>query len=292
MKQLRKIWIYAQRHKDFIFLDCIVYGLAFYIAILFRRSLDIPIRHGDLFIRFGLVGLVVYILMELIDQNLNGVVSRSMAREAEALGRHMTLSWSIYTVILFLRKDAHMFSRSVYVITFFTCYVSIFIARTIWKAFVKYGQRHDAIAPRILLICDSPKAQGVIDRLMRGTFENKYEIAAVIVNNKEGVVYEDHYPLEKGLDKIEKWLRDKHVQGAYVELWDANEEREVIDQLLGAGVIVHKSLGDSSLDYASMRINELSDKSVITIEDSTPSLAKKVDQVLVHLRRKDDDEEE
>lgn len=292
MKQLRKIWIYAQRHKDFIFLDCIVYGLAFYIAILFRRSLDIPIRHGDLFIRFGLVGLVVYILMELIDQNLNGVVSRSMAREAEALGRHMTLSWSIYTVILFLRKDAHMFSRSVYVITFFTCYVSIFIARTIWKAFVKYGQRHDAIAPRILLICDSPKAQGVIDRLMRGTFENKYEIAAVIVNNKEGVVYEDHYPLEKGLDKIEKWIRDKHVQGAYVELWDANEEREVIDQLLGAGVIVHKSLGDSSLDYASMRINELSDKSVITIEDSTPSLAKKVDQVLVHLRRKDDDEEE
>ncbi|MBP3912885.1 MAG: hypothetical protein J6D14_00555 [Lachnospiraceae bacterium] len=292
MKQLRKIWIYAQRHKDFIFLDCIVYGLAFYIAILFRRSLDIPIRHGDLFIRFGLVGLVVYILMELIDQNLNGVVSRSMAREAEALGRHMTLSWSIYTVILFLRKDAHMFSRSVYVITFFTCYVSIFIARTIWKAFVKYGQRHDAIAPRILLICDSPRAQGVIDRLMRGTFENKYEIAAVIVNNKEGVVYEDHYPLEKGLDKIEKWIRDKHVQGAYVELWDANEEREVIDQLLGAGVIVHKSLGDSSLDYASMRINELSDKSVITIEDSTPSLAKKVDQVLVHLRRKDDDEEE
>lgn len=292
MKQLRKIWIYAQRHKDFIFLDCIVYGLAFYIAILFRRSLDIPIRHGDLFIRFGLVGLVVYILMELIDQNLNGVVSRSMAREAEALGRHMTLSWSIYTVILFLRKDAHMFSRSVYVITFFTCYVSIFIARTIWKAFVKYGQRHDAIAPRILLICDSPKAQGVIDRLMRGTFENKYEIAAVIVNNKEGVVYEDHYPLEKGLDKIEKWIRDKHVQGAYVELWDANEEREVIDQLLGAGVIVHKSLGDSSLDYASMRINELSDKSVITIEDSTPSLAKKVDQVLVHLRRKDDEEEE
>ena len=292
MKQLRKIWIYAQRHKDFIFLDCIVYGLAFYIAILFRRSLDIPIRHGNLFIRFGLVGLVVYILMELIDQNLNGVVSRSMAREAEALGRHMTLSWSIYTVILFLRKDAHMFSRSVYVITFFTCYVSIFIARTIWKAFVKYGQRHDAIAPRILLICDSPKAQGVIDRLMRGTFENKYEIAAVIVNNKEGVVYEDHYPLEKGLDKIEKWIRDKHVQGAYVELWDANEEREVIDQLLEAGVIVHKSLGDSSLDYASMRINELSDKSVITIEDSTPSLAKKVDQILVHLRRKDDDEEE
>ena len=292
MKQLRKIWIYAQRHKDFIFLDCIVYGLAFYIAILFRRSLDIPIRHGNLFIRFGLVGLVVYILMELIDQNLNGVVSRSMAREAEALGRHMTLSWSIYTVILFLRKDAHMFSRSVYVITFFTCYVSIFIARTIWKAFVKYGQRHDAIAPRILLICDSPKAQGVIDRLMRGTFENKYEIAAVIVNNEEGVVYEDHYPMEKGLDKIEKWIRDKHVQGEYVELWDANEEREVIDQLLGAGVIVHKSLGDSSLDYASMRINELSDKSVITIEDSTPSLAKKVDQILVHLRRKDDDEEE
>ncbi len=292
MKQLRKIWIYAQRHKDFIFLDCIVYGLAFYVAILFRRSLDIPIKHGDLFIRFGLVGLMVYILMELVDQNLNGVVSRSMAREAEALGRHMTLSWSIYTVILFLRKDAHLFSRSVYVITFFTCYVSIFIARTLWKAFVKYGQRHDTIAPRILLICDAPKAQEVTDRLLRGAFENKYEIAAVIVNSKDGLVYEDHYPLEKGLDQIEKWIRDKHVQGAYVELWDAKEEKEVIEKLLAAGVIVHKSLGDSSLDYASMRINELSDKSVITIEDSTPSLAKKADQILVQLRRKDEEEEE
>ena len=285
MKQLRKIWVYIQRHKDFIFLDCIVCGLAFYIAIVFRRSLDIPIKHGDLFVRFGLVGLVVYILMELIDQNLNGVVSRSMAREAEALGRHMTLSWSIYTVILFLRKDAHLFSRSIYVITFFTCYISIFFARTVWKAFVKYGQRHDNLSPRLLLICDAHKAQEVTDRMLHGAFENKYEIAAVIVNNGRELNYNDHYPLENGLDHIENWIKDKRIQGAYIELEDAEEEKKVIEQLLAAGIIVNRSLGNSSLDYASMRINELSDKSVVTIEDSTISFAKKADQILNRLRK-------
>ena len=292
MKLIRKIWIYAQRHKDFIFLDCLIYGLAFYAAIQFRRSLDIPIKHGELFLRFGLVGLVVYIIMELLDQNLNGIVSRSMAREAEALARHMTLSWSIYTVILFLRKDAHLFSRSVYVITFFSCYISIFIARTVWKAFVKFSNGHDALSPKLLVVCDAPKAQRVLDRLLHGSFENKYEISEIIVNKNNKPEYDDHFPITVGLEYIEDRIHDKHIQAAYVELENAEEESMVIEKLLSSGVIVHRSLGDSCLDYASMRINDLSDKSVITIEDATVSFAKKADQILINLRRQGYEEDD
>ena len=107
------------------------------------------------------MGIVVYLLVELSNQNLNNIFSRNIFQEIIEVGRQMVMSWSIYTVILFLQKEAHHFSRILYVTTFFVCYVCILIVRTLWKNFVKFYKR--SLSPKLLIICEAGQAQTVLN---------------------------------------------------------------------------------------------------------------------------------
>ena len=154
---IRKTWFYIRRHWDFLLLDLLTYGLAYFLSVQIRRSLDIKrITHGELFLTYGLVGLLVYAVVELANQNLNNIFSRSIFQETKEVGRQMVMSWSIYTVILFLQKEAHHFSRTLYVITFFACFICILVVRTLWKNVVKFSKVRKVFCPKLLIICASP----------------------------------------------------------------------------------------------------------------------------------------
>lgn len=286
MKYMQKVLSYTGKHIDFLIVDIVTYILAYFAAVQVRRSLDIPIYHGELFLKFGLVGLLIYIFVELYNQNLNGILSRSIVREAEKVGVQMLTSWSIYTVVLFMLKEAHKFSRSIYASTFFGCFFAILITRTVWKHVVRFSNLHDTVTPKLLIVCEASRAQIVLDRLLTGTFENRYDIDAIVVNNPKELQYTDWYPCKKGLEHVSDYVHDQRVQEAYVELDDPSEETRIFNELLGAGIIIHRSLGESIFDFASQSINDIGGKYVITIEGAQVSLARKAEKLLRSFRKK------
>ena len=285
MKFLRKASIFIRRHIDFLFWDLLTFTLAYFAAVQIRRSMDIRITHGELFIQFGLVCIVIFLVVEIVSQNLNGVMFRTIPGEAEAVGLQMVMTWSIYTVVLFLLKEAHEFSRVIYVTAFFVCFMCLWIERTAWKCALKYSKLHESISPRLLVICEGDHTQQVLQRILRGSFENHYEICGVVVDGGGESDYRDWYPHAVGLQNVPQFITDYRVQDAYVELSDAEKESAVIKQLLDAGVIVHRSLGDSKFDYVSQHVNDLSGKSVITIEGKEISLVSQADQLLAKIRK-------
>lgn len=286
MTSLKRILTYIRRHLDFLLLDLLTFSLAYFATVQIRRAMDIRIHHGELFLKYGIVVIAIYVIVEIRSQNLNGIVSRSIPREAAAVGFQMLMTWSIYTVILYLLKEAHDFSRMIYVSAFFVCSLAILIVRTIWKAIVKYGRIHDRVSPKLLIVCEASRAQEILTRMLHGNFENRYDICGVVMNDKEPVNYNDWYPHATGLSQIPEFIIDKHVQDAYIELDDANEEADAISMLLNAGVIVHRSLGDSRFEYVNQRINDLGGRSVITIEDTQISLISKADQLWDRIRKR------
>ena len=286
MRYFRTLWIYAKRHYDFLILDLLTYSVAYCLAVLIRLAMDIRITHGELFLKYGIVSLVVYLVVELANKNLNGVISRSPAREMETVGLQMLATWSIYTVILFLSKNAFHFSRALYLTTFFVCYVCLVIARIAMKSIVKYTRLQKAISPKLLIVCEAQRAHKVLMKLLPGTMENKYDICGIVMNEKGPADYHDWYPSALGLSHISDFISDRRVRAAYIELDDAEEEARVIQDLLSAGVIVHRSLGDSHFTYASQRINELSGVSVITIEDTRSSLVSRLEALLDKILRR------
>ena len=284
---LKKTMFYIRRHWDFLLLDVLTYSLAYYLAVQIRRSLDIKrITHGELFLTYGLVGLLVYAVVELANQNLNNIFSRSIFQEIKEVGRQMVMSWSIYTVILFLQKEAHHFSRTLYVITFFACFICILVVRTLWKNVVKFSKVRKVFCPKLLIICDADQSQVVLNRILPGSFENQYIIDAVITNEGGVSDYNDWYPILHGLQHVKGFLNDKRIQAAYVELRNADEEKIIIKQLLDVGILIHRSLGDSCFHYVSQNIEELGNRSVITIADTQVSLVSQADKIFREMMKR------
>lgn len=284
--QLRRIYGYTRRHADFLLIDLLSFALAYYAALLVRRAMNIPIYQGGLVVKYGFVAALVYLVTEYVTQNLNGILYRGLARETERLAVQMGVSWSIFTVILYLHREAHEYSRSIYLIAFVTCFFCILGARTLWKSMMRYSRMHEESAPAMLIICESTRAQKILERLLPGSFENYYKICGLVLTDHGEVNYQDWYPHAVGLGEIDRFLKDRRVQDAYVELDDPAEEEKTIRQLLKEGITVHRSLGDSKIDYLSQRIDQIAGKSVITIEDSRSSLASRMDRKIQAHREK------
>ena len=282
----RRLYSYTRRHAGFLLVDMLSFVLAYFLSILARRLLNIPVYRGDLVIRYGFVAALVYLVMEYVTRNLNGIMFRGMAREAERLLVQMGVSWSAFTVILYLHKEAHEFSRSIYLIAFVFCFLFILAARTFFKMLMRYSRQHEKNAPSLLIVCEAPKAQKVLERLLPGSFGNDYRIRGLVMNPSGEADYHDWYPHAVGLEHLEEFLRDRQVQDAYVELDGEPQETDVIRRLLEAGVSVHRSLGDSRMDYLYQRVDRIGGKSVITIEDLRSSLSGRLDEWLRERREK------
>lgn len=285
MKFIHKTTSYIRRHLDFLLLDLATFAVAFFLTAKFRRSIDIPVNHGGLFLIFGIVAFVLFAAADIFSHNLNGIVSRSAAREAGAIGRVMISTWCVFTAVLFLMREAHEFSRAIYIISFFACFFGIFIERALWKTLIRYSRKHETSSPELLVVCEAKRAQTVVNRILPGNFENQYTICGVVTNDGD-LDYHDWYPCRQGIENISAFLKDKKVQDAYVELDNAKEEAEAIRLLLDEGVAVHRSLRDSKFHYANQHIGEISGKSVISIEDTSISLVSKADQAVKELMKK------
>ena len=184
-------------------------------------------------------------------------------------------------------KEAHEFSRMIYVLGFLTCLISIIITRTIWKGVVKHTGMNKRVSPMVLVIAERSRAQKVLQGLLPSSYENIYKIVGVVTNECGEKNYHDWYPYYEGLHNISELLLNCHIQDAFVALDDAEEEAEVFKILLDAGITIHRSLGDSIFGYASEHIDLFGGKAVITIDDTQPSLVSRADRVWkVYIRKR------
>lgn len=200
---------------------------------------------------------------------------RGIARELRSVIKQMTLTWSLYTVVLFLNKGAFDYSRAVYVLAFLSCTACICAARALWRSLVKYTNLYQRMLPHLVVVCEASRAQTVLGRVLPGFYEREYDVVGVVANSTGKPTHNDHFPLVVGLDHLDEVISDSRVQDAFVELDDKREEAAVIERLLESGVAVHRSLRDSKLEYAVQYLSELSGRSVVTIKGTRISWVNK-----------------
>jgi len=272
---MKTILLYIKRHYSLIILDLVVYVIAYCLAVLIRYAVHLPITHGELFLKYGILSLGIYFVVEIASKNLNGVLYRSVVGETRSVGLQMLITWSIYTMFLYLIKPAYHFSRLMYGMTFVLCFLFILVGRTVWKMIVRYTRLNKKVSPKLLVVCEASRADKVLLRILPGDLQNLFNICAVVMNDRgeppKDYVYQT---CVQGLEHIDDYTSDHLLQYAYVDLDDAEEETQVITRLLDAGVVVHRSLGDSEFHYASQGINYLGGKYVITIEDMRTSMVR------------------
>ena len=286
MKIITKKRLYIRKHYDFLLVDLLAFIASFVVAYIFRRSLNINLYNQDLLWVFGVTSAMSFIIVELASENLNGIIARGLVRETQVVVSQMTVTWTLYLSILFFTHTIFALSRIFAAATYILCILFLLLFRNIWKMVSKFSRKSDKVIPELLIVTEASRAQAVLDRMVSGALSRQYEICAVVMNEKGTPDYHDWYPNETGLGKISKYIGQRRVQYAYVELDDREEEKAVINQLLNEGVVVYRSLGNSALEYADQEIGQLDGKSVIVISGVHPSLISKADKAWQRLRQK------
>ncbi|SEA00122.1 CoA-binding domain-containing protein [Pseudobutyrivibrio sp. ACV-2] len=282
---MKKLLLYMKKHADFIIFDMVALVFGYWLVVQFRYELS-TVHHGELFFDYGIVLAVVYFLILLISKNLSGVIKRSFFKECQTLLAQVFVSWAFFTVVLYGIKTAQNFSRSVYAAAFAVCYLCLLFERSALKCFIRFSRFHSALCPKLIVVCDSNHSQQVIKRVLKGSFENDYEIVAVAMNNEGASDYIDHFDSLIGLDKLEEFIADKKIDEAFIEVADAGVETHVINLLLKHNIIAHRSLQDSTMNYVEQEIDEISGHSVITIRDTQVSFVTRAERLETKLFRK------
>ena len=286
MDILKKKWLFITKHYDFMIVDMAALILGYWLSLSFRRSLDMKMYNQNLLWTYGIAALLSFLLVEILTENLNGVITRGLVREVKAVALQMTLTWTVYLSTLFLMHNIFALSRILTIVTYLICSIFLLVFRNIWKMICKFSRVSDSVMPELLIVCEASHAQRVLDRMVPGALSTQYDICGLVVNEKSELKYQDWYPCKTGLDEIDSFTGERRIQYAYVELNDRKEEKEAIDKLLKAGIIVHRSMGDSVLHYADQSIGQLNGKSVIVISGARSSLASKADQTWMRLKHK------
>ena len=286
MDILKKKWLFITKHYDFMIVDMAALILGYWLSLSFRRSLDMKMYNQNLLWTYGIAALLSFLLVEILTENLNGVITRGLVREVKAVALQMTLTWTVYLSTLFLMHNIFALSRILTIVTYLICSIFLLVFRNIWKMICKFSRVSDSVMPELLIVCEASHAQRVLDRMVPGALSKQYDICGLVVTEKSELKYHDWYPCKTGLDEIDSFTGERRIQYAYVELNDRKEEKEAIDKLLKAGIIVHRSMGDSVLHYADQSIGQLNGKSVIVISGARSSLASKADQTWMRLKHK------
>ncbi|SDB46451.1 CoA-binding domain-containing protein [Pseudobutyrivibrio sp. YE44] len=282
---MKKTLLYMKKHADFIILDLLALIFGYWAVVQFRYEIS-AVHHGELFLDYGVVLAAVYFVMLILSKNLSGVIKRSFFKECETLLVQVFISWAFFTVVLYGIKTAQDFSRSVYAAAFAVCYFCLLFERSALKCFIRFSRFHSALCPKLIVVCDSNHSQEVIKRVLKGSFENDYEIVAVAMNNEGVTDYIDHFDSLIGLDKLEEFIADKKIDEAYIEVADAGVETHVINVLLRHNIIAHKSLKESVMNYVEQEIDEISGHFVITVRDTQVSFVTRAERIETKLFRK------
>ncbi|MBO6284567.1 MAG: hypothetical protein J6M63_11620 [Pseudobutyrivibrio sp.] len=282
---MKKTLLYIKKHADFIILDLAALIFGYWLVTRFRYEFS-TVHHGELFFDYGVVLVVVYLIILLIGKSLSGVIKRSFFKECQSILVQVFVTWAFFTVVLYTIKTAQNFSRSVYAAAFALCYVFIVFERSAWKCFIRFSRFHSQLCPKLIVVCDGDSTQKTIKRVLRGSFENDYEIVGVVMTATDSNDYIDHFDSVVGIEKLDEFLADKKVDEAYIELSDATTETEVINNLLKHNILVHRSLQDSTMNYVEQGIDEISGHSVITIRDTQVSFVTRAERVETALFRK------
>lgn len=286
MKTLTQKRLFIAKHWDFLVVDLLAFILGYYVSFLFRRSLNIRFINQNFLMTYGIVATCSFLFVEILTENLNRIMTRGLIKEIQTVIGQITLTWTVYLSVLFMMHTIHALSRILTVVTYLVCIIFLLVFRNIWKMICRFSKLSDSVIPGLLIITEASRAQTVLNRLMPGELSKQYEIQAVVMNEKGEADYNDWYPHETGLDKVDNYIGQRRLQYAYVELDNREEEEAVIGKLLGAGIIVHRSLGDSVLRYADQSIGELDRKSVIVISGTGSSLVSRADIAWQKLMKK------
>lgn len=251
------------KHWDFILFDLIALAVIYTFICLARFSFDVPEDKASVFIRSGIILLILYLLVAIISNAYKSILQRDKWTEMFRVFVQVAVTFVLFVLYNYVTKQTE-FSRLVYGATALTSFVIIWCYRVVWKDILRKWLKKNNRLPQLLIITDEAYAANYVTTIKRKQYNN-YRVKGVVVYDKDlkGEVIEGT-PVLSNRKELLKYLLDDVVDEIFIALDDDKMERQVISYCLELGVTVHIGVAGDERIYPNAFIEKLGNNMVIT----------------------------
>ena len=234
-------WI---KHLDFEILDIICLELAFYVSYWYRHR-DTFLFFPEMYIKLGVLLAIFDLIAIFFFQGYKNILQRNRWQELIAVIKHVSIIELLLLLYEYVAKEAELFSRTVFLLSWGLAVVSCWLVRIGWKNILRTFIQKGKNKSNMLIISNGKHIISCIKELREKEYR-EYEISAVALLNegKEAERIDANIPIIYGYETLVEYIRQDIVDEVYIDTFRDKEELDMLtDMFLKMGVTVHIGMG-------------------------------------------------
>lgn len=224
------------KYFDYVIIDLLILAGSFFATFCFRHEGSNPFLNRD-YVLFFVLLLLLDLLVFIIFDNLQGILSRGYYLELIKTCEHTLLLFALICALLFLFQRGKVYSRLT-VCGMLLIYILLsYLCRLIWRSFKKKKQHFDRVS--LLVITDALLAEGLLTMTRKNT--GNYRITGLIISddNLTGEMIQG-IPVVASMDDTIDYISQNWVDEVLISS-ESNKyfPEKMISDCVNMGVTVH-----------------------------------------------------
>ncbi len=235
-KREKQSWL---KHFDFTLLDVLCTQLAYIIAYCLKfRTHSLPYSN-EWYERLAIVMVLVEILVAFFTEAYKDVLRRDKVKELKRTIINSSLTYFMVILYIYSAKLAEAYSRKVLYGSWIMSIPICYLARLIWKSFIRRRVVEDKNRAVMILLASNSEVESCIREFERNRYRN-FVVKGIVIMDKDrkGDVIRD-VPVVANVTDFLEYVRTHVVDEVFINSNDLTVSEHLSDQLLEMGVTVH-----------------------------------------------------
>lgn len=274
-KKSSQSWL---KHLDFAIFDLIILTVVYITVVLIRHRNGMSPDQISLFTRLGIIMLVFYLLVAVINQAYKSILQRNKLEELWRTLLQIAVTFLLVTFYMFVTQQAVLFSRVVFGFTALFSFIFIYAERIAWKHVLRRKIQKGRSLPWLLIVTDCPHLEDCINAASAKAY-NAYSIKGIAILDAERIGEEipaggeslKTYPVICDDSNIRQFVLSDVVDEVFMILSDEIKEQILVNYFLETGITVHIGVPGQAKGYPNTIVEQMGNTVVITTSNNVAS---------------------
>lgn len=244
-RNVLRSWV---KHLDFTILDCLCMEAAFVIAYLIRHGWGSAYKI-ELYRNAALILVFIHLAVVFFGEKYRGIVRRGYLEEAMEVIKHVTVAVILLSVYLYLIQRSEEYSRAVYILTWGISIIFCYIARTLWKRFLRLKAKWTGHRRSLMLVTEEKTATDAIKTVKGNSFGDYGISGLVLIGGDSGDVKKNFegIPVVANENTMAEYICHNWVDEVFFNVsYGEYDCTGLIDSCEEMGITVHQKLAKES----------------------------------------------
>jgi exopolysaccharide biosynthesis polyprenyl glycosylphosphotransferase len=250
--------------------DVLVLEIAYLLSYFVRHGIIRKFSFNNFnqpYLQMGIILLLSYFVVQLFEDDSNGIFRRGYMREAVAVVRQNTAIMIILMLYMFVMKQSALYSRIMVGCFGILSCLLMYLARIIWKKSRSRFTRERGSQVNMLILSEVEQAERIGSTLMKEPYHDIWPIGIAFIDGGELKEFTriGKIPVVAGEYTWKEYIKKQVVDEVLIKSSCSKRKlEEVTGYLLSMGIVVHIDIESISADMPNKVVSEVGGNVVVT----------------------------